>query len=109
MSDTDPPVLLTITASAEQMFPTLKPAQIERAAAHGHPRRVESGEILVEAGAKGAPFFIVKSGRLALVRQSGADEQLVRLLRPGQFTGETNVLSGRPGLVRVRVRDAGEL
>ena len=91
------------------MFPKLKPVQIERAAAHGRPRQVESGEVLVDVGEKSARFFIVKIGQLALVRLSSAGENLVALLGPEQFTGETNLLSGRPGLLRLRVREAGEL
>src|ERR1700733_15347193 len=109
MTDTDSPVPSPITAGVEQIFPTLKPAQILRAAAHGRVRQVESGEVLVEAGEKSARFFIVKTGQLGLVRLSSAGENVVALLRPGQFTGETNMLSGRPGLLRVSVHEAGEL
>src|SRR5260370_34947543 len=110
MVETDPPFQsITIAPAAQRMFPTLNPEQIERAAAHGHVRQVQDGEVLVEAGEKNAPLFIVKAGHLAIVRSPGTDEHLVALLGPGQFTGETSMLSGRPRLARVRVREAGEL
>ena len=108
--DNDPPIQLrTMTPGAERMFPTLKPEQIDRAAAHGHVRQVRGGEILVEAGARNVPFFIVKTGHVAIIRPPGTDEHIVASLGPGQFTGETSMLSGRPVLVRLRMRKAGEL
>ena len=44
-----------------------------------------------------------------IVRPSGANETLVALYGPGQFTGEVNMLSGRPALLRVRASEAGEV
>ena len=96
MSDADRPIQLTSMASAaERMFPTLKPEQIERVAAHGRIRQVQDGEILVEAGAQNTRFFIVRTGRLEIVRPPGTDELIVAGLGPGQFTGETSMLAGR--------------
>ena len=89
------------------MFPALKPEQIQRAGAHGHVRRVQGGEILVEAGLQNTRFFIVKTGQLEIVRPPGTDERFVAPLGPGQFTGETSMLAGRRGLVRIRVSEAG--
>ncbi len=89
------------------MFPALNPEQIQRAGAHGHVRRVQGGEILVEAGLQNTRFFIVKTGQLEIVRPPGTDERFVAPLGPGQFTGETSMLAGRRGLVRIRVSEAG--
>jgi thioredoxin reductase (NADPH) len=91
------------------MFPTLKPDQIERAAAHGHIRPVKDGEVLVEAGTPNTRFFIVKTGQLEIIRPSDTGEHLVTSLGPGQFTGETSMLAGRRAMVRIRAREAGEL
>jgi CRP-like cAMP-binding protein len=96
-------------SETERMFPSLKPHQIERAAAHGKARHVEEGEILLEAGARNAPVFIVKAGQIDLVQPPGTDEHIIGSLGPGQFTGEAGMLSGRPRLVRVRAAQAGEL
>jgi thioredoxin reductase (NADPH) len=98
-----------MASAAERMFPTLSSEQIERASAHGHNRPVQDDEVIVEAGAKNTRFFIVKTGRLEIVRPPGTDEHLVAFLGPGQFTGETSMLAGRRGLVRIRVSQAGEL
>jgi thioredoxin reductase (NADPH) len=91
------------------MFPTLTAAQIARIATHGRVRRVDRGEVLVDAGAQVVPFFVVTAGQLEAVRPSGATEALVAVHGPGQFTGEVNMLSGRPALVRSRATEPGEV
>jgi thioredoxin reductase (NADPH) len=98
-----------MASAAERMFPTLKREQIERAAAHGHIRTVQDGEILVEAGMPNTRFFIIRTGQLEIVRPPGTDERVVVSLGPGQFTGETSMLAGRRAMVRIRVNKAGEL
>jgi thioredoxin reductase (NADPH) len=109
MTETIPSTPLTTDARAGQMFPTLTPAQIARVAAPGAVRPVRSGEVLFEAGDHGIPFFVVKTGRIEMVRPTGATETLVVAHGPGQFTGEVNMLSGRRSLVRARVAEPGEV
>ncbi len=102
-------VPLALTSGVERMFPTLTPEQVERIAAHGHLRQIRPGEVLVQPGDQIVPFFVVKAGGIEIVRPSSASETLVVLYGPGQFTGEVNMLSGRPALLRVRASEAGEL
>src|SRR4029077_3454923 len=103
------PVALTLTSGVERMFPTLTPEQIERIAAHGHVRQIRPGEVLVQPGDQIVPFFVIISGGVEIVRPSSANETLVALYGPGQFTGEVNMLSGRPALLQVRASEAGEV
>ena len=107
MTDTALPLALTLSSGVERMFPTLTPAQIERVAAHGQVRSIRSGEVLIEPGDRVVPFFVITAGRVEVVRPSVGIETLVAVHEPGQFTGEVNMLSGRPALVRSRVREAG--
>jgi thioredoxin reductase (NADPH) len=109
MTDTALPIAPTLASGVERMFPTLTPAQIKRVAVHGRSRSISAGEVLVEAGAHVVPFFVVTTGRVEGVRPSGSTETLVALHGPGQFTGEVNMLSGRPALVRSRAREPGEV
>ena len=109
MTDKALPVTPTLSSGAERMFPTLTPAQVKRIAVHGHVRSIRSGEVLVEAGAHVVPFFVVTAGEVEVVRISGATETLVAAFGPGQFTGEVNMLSGRPALFRSRGSAAGEV
>ena len=109
MTDTALPLALTLSSGAERMFPTLTPAQVKRIAAHGQVRPIRAGELLIEAGARVVPFFVITAGRVEAVRPSGTTETLVAVHGPGQFTGEVSMLSGRPALVRSRVSESGEV
>src|SRR3989441_1735988 len=109
MTDTALPVALTLSSGVERMFPTLAPGQIERIAAHGHVRPIRAGEVLVQPGEQIVPFFVVTAGQVEIVRPSGPTETLVAVYGPGQFTGEVNMLSGRPALLRARASKSGEV
>src|SRR5258705_2729114 len=96
-------------STAERMFPTLTSEQIARVAARGRVRPTRSGEVLFDAGAAGVGFFLVTAGQVELVRQPVGVEELVMTLERGQFTGEVNMLLGRPPLVRARASGAAEV
>src|SRR5439155_9087170 len=51
----------------------------------------------------------IKTGKVEVVQPSGTTERPVALFQPGQFTGEMSTLLGRPILVRVRAKEAGEV
>lgn len=93
----------------DEMFPTLTDAQISRIAAHGHPRHIEQGEVLVEAGEQVTQLFVLTRGQIEAVRVSEQNEDAFAVLRPGMFTGEVSMLSGRRGLVGIRVAESGEV
>jgi thioredoxin reductase (NADPH) len=104
------PNTLPLTSSrAEQIFPILTAAQILRIAEHGNTRVMQRGEVLVEQGDSTVPFFVVVFGEIQIVRPSCASETLVAVHGPGQFTGEVNMLSGRPALFQMRVTEPGEV
>jgi thioredoxin reductase (NADPH) len=109
MPDRKLPVPLTQASGAERMFPTLTPAQIKRTAAHGRVRPIRREEVLIEAGERVVPFFVVLTGQVEIVRPSGSTEELVAVHGAGQFSGEVNMLSGRPALLRARATEAGEV
>lgn len=100
-ANSDPP--------ADHMFPTLTPAQQARVAAHGRVRQVQAGEILVEPDDKSIKSFVVIKGHLNILRTSGDAEEVAAVDAEGMFTGELNMLSGRPGLVRIRAGEASEV
>ncbi len=107
MADRIPEIPLT-GSRADEIFPTLTRIQISRICAHGRARRVQRGDVLMEAGEQLARFFVVITGRIDVVRPTDAAE-LVATFGPGQFTGEINLLSGRRGFVRVLVAEDGEI
>jgi CRP-like cAMP-binding protein len=56
------------------------------------------GAVIVKAGAGGHGLYIVKAGRVRVVR----DGQSIATLGPGQFFGEISVLDGGPRTADVR-------
>jgi thioredoxin reductase (NADPH) len=100
---------VTMSSPVDHVFPTLTPEQVARVAAHGRVRSVQSGEVLASAGEPARSFFVVTGGSVELVRRSADGEEIVAVLRPGRFTGETNLLSGRDALVSLRVLESGEV
>jgi thioredoxin reductase (NADPH) len=94
---------------AEETFPVLTPAQLARVAAHGRRRAMRRGEVLVEVGQPAVPFFVVTAGELQVLRPSAGVATIVAVHRPGQFSGEATMLSGRRAIMETRVTADGEV
>src|SRR6185436_7107517 len=109
MTDRKEPVQPTKGARTELMFPSLTPEQLARVAVHGRRRPTRQGEVLIEVGDRTVPFFVVSSGEVEIIQFSRTGETLIVVHGPGQFTGETNMISGRPSLVQARVSASGEV
>jgi thioredoxin reductase (NADPH) len=92
-----------------QTFPTLKPEQIARIERYGTRRTVRRGELLFDQGSEGISFYVILSGALEIVRPHKGKEDSIVVHRPGQFTGEVNMLTGRRSLARGRVIEDGEV
>ena len=93
----------------EKIFPKLTPEQINRTAAYGLTRSVQSGEVLIEQGETSAPFFVVVTGEVEIVRPFDDRETLVTVHSYGEFTGEVNMLSGRRSIFRARATKPGKV
>jgi thioredoxin reductase (NADPH) len=109
MSDPNINANLTQHEPPEHIFPTLNATQIARILTHGKKRAVQAGEVLVEPGDTKFPFFLVTSGAIEIMRPTCESEDSVAVFQVGQFSGEVGILSGRRSMVRVRMRDAGEV
>src|ERR671910_575270 len=93
----------------EKIFPKLTPEQIDRTAAYGLTRSVQSGEVLIEQGETAVPFFVVITGEVEIVRPFDDRETLVTVHSYREFTGEVNVLSGRRSIFRARATKPGKV
>src|SRR5918994_572722 len=93
----------------EKIFPKLTPEQINRTAAYGLTRSVQSGEVLIEQGETSAPFFVVITGEVEIVRPFDDRETLVTVHSYREFTGEVNMLSGRRSIFRARATKPGKV
>jgi thioredoxin reductase (NADPH) len=107
MPDTHLP--LHSTTATERLFPTLTAAQMARISAHGHRRPVTTGDVLINVGDHEVPFFVVVSGAIQVLRPSGAANTLIVTHRPGEFLGETNMITGRRALAQALVSESGEV
>ena len=87
-------------------FPRLDEAQL--AALDGCPltklKHFRDGEKLFEAGERDCNFFVVKSGEVEIVDDSGEEPKIVTILGPGEFTGEVAQLTGGPAIVSAVAR-----
>jgi thioredoxin reductase (NADPH) len=108
-AETAAPQPLDLGSRAGHLFPTLTAAQVKRVSAHGSPRQLGSGEVLYDSGDRSTTFAVVTGGQIEIVQPSGVGDTVITALRPGQFTGEANMLSGRRSLVRVRATESSEV
>src|SRR5688572_10921451 len=98
-----------MSASNDRIFPVLSAAQLERVVPVGTRRSVRRGDVLVDIGQKAVPLFVVLSGEIEVLMPSEAGEEVIVAHRPGQFTGEGNMITGRRALARLRVSSDGEV
>src|SRR6476659_1804231 len=102
-----------MTDSSERldaMFPRLTAAQMARLLPIGRRRRFAAGEVIYERGAARRAFYVLLDGRVEIASPSPVgEERLTTLHEPGEFTGEVDMISGRPSLVGARALDATEL
>jgi thioredoxin reductase (NADPH) len=89
--------------NTEHIFPTLAPEHIARIAARARERTFADGEMLWEQGDRNRPLFLVTEGAIEVLTGS-SHETLVTVHRPGGFSGDVDLLSGRPVVVRARAR-----
>ncbi len=90
-----------VKAHRDELFPVLTPAQVARIEPFARERRFADGENLWEWGDRGISFFVVLEGEIAILGGAGL---LVTAHGPLEFSGDVDLLSGRPVVVRGRAR-----
>jgi thioredoxin reductase (NADPH) len=93
----------------DELYPKLNNEQIARLSEVGTRRSLPAGEILFDQGTIGRHFYVILRGAIEAVLPSTEGEVHMRLHQPGDFTGELDMLSGRPSLVRARTVDPTEV
>jgi len=90
-------------ARQEQTFPTLSDEMISAVRAFGQEEAPAPGTPLFERGQRTADFFLVLQGNIEIFELDLAGApHLLRLINPGQFTGELYLLNERQALVTAR-------
>ena len=85
----------------ESIFPTLTDAQIAHIAAFAGERRFGDGERVWEQGARNRSLFVVLEGEVVIL---SGESQIVVVHQKGGFSGDVDLLSGRPVVVSGRAR-----
>jgi thioredoxin reductase (NADPH) len=89
-----------INTRADQMFPTLEQAEIDRIRRFGTPRSYRKGEAISRIGELTYNFSIILSGKVEITRRDAAGRRdTIVVHRAGSFMGELAQLAGRPSLV----------
>ncbi len=98
------------TRDRQGAFPRLGDDAMAALAEQGTRRAVDEGEFLFREGDEGYDFFVVVSGRVAIVADVGRpDERVIGVHGPGRFLGELNLLTGEGVYLSARVVGAGEV
>jgi thioredoxin reductase (NADPH) len=92
-------------------FPTLDEAQIHKLASctNAEPRVFHDGEKLFSVGDRNISFFIVKSGDVDIIDESGDQPKTLVVHHPGQFTGDVSHVTGLPVIVSAVARGEVEV
>src|SRR6266566_4953452 len=84
-------------------------SSLARITSHGRRRATSRSEVLVDVGDRVVPCFVVLAGEIQALQVSDGAETLIVSHGPGSFTGEANLISGRPSMARLRVSEPGEV
>ena len=89
-----------MSARREQIFPTLRPAEIDRLQRFGEAVSYEAGARIVKAGDIAPGLVLIRAGKVEITQNDGLDRrETIATHGPGQFLGELAQLSERPALV----------
>ena len=90
----------TLTESLERvpLFSGLDRSELEMLGRMVKEQPYRAGDLIVEVGAGGLGLFIIKEGKVSVVKNG----RVVAELGPGQFFGEIAVLDGGPRTADVR-------
>src|SRR6266480_397114 len=82
-------------------FPILSEEQMAQLGRYAGtpPKKFRTGEALFRAGDRDAKFFVVKSGKIEIVDGTGDQPKTIRVIGPGEFTGDVGHLTGNPKVV----------
>lgn len=90
-------------------FPRLDDAQIAALAEFATRRRFHDGEPLFGVGEQGSEFFVVLSGAVEILEPSSGESRRVTVHEAGEFTGDVDVLTGRPTVASAVARGDTEV
>jgi thioredoxin reductase (NADPH) len=85
-------------------FPRFNDAQMAEVAACGREQALADGAVLIEPGERDFPFFVIRSGEVEISEDSTGAPRTIAVHGPGEFTGDVDMLTGRPALFTARAK-----
>lgn len=73
-----------------------------------HERSYPAGEAIIRQGEPGIGVYIIRSGRVEVLKEIGGREEHVATLGPGELFGEISLLTDRPRTATVKALEATE-
>jgi thioredoxin reductase (NADPH) len=93
----------------DEAFPRLSDDLIAPLDAVGVRRPLTAGEILFNAGDRDSAFYVVLSGRVAIIDAYGTKkERVLGVHEAHRFVGELSLVTGQPTYTTAVVRESGE-
>jgi thioredoxin reductase (NADPH) len=80
-------------------FPKLDDVQITALGKFATLKQFQAGETLFAAGERDFKFFIVETGEVEIIEHSSGQEKIVTVHESREFTGDVDMLTGRPTVV----------
>src|SRR5579871_6901087 len=87
----------------EIAFPKLTIAEIAHIKTMATPCEYADGQVVFSAGTRNVDFYVVESGGVE-IRNPSDDNRLIVVHDPGQFSGDIDLLTGRPVIVTATAR-----
>jgi len=84
------------------LFPNLSEAQLQQLAEQGREVELAAGDIIFAQGDPTYHFYVVLEGQIRVTKKVGAEEKLLTIHEPGQFTGDISILTGQPSIATAR-------
>jgi thioredoxin reductase (NADPH) len=87
-------------------FPTLDDAQLSALERCGGAtlKKYSDGQTLIKAGDRDVRFYVVTSGEIEILDESGDAPKTLAVLKRGEFTGDVAHLTGGPSLITAIAR-----
>jgi thioredoxin reductase (NADPH) len=104
-----PDPALAETPDPHGAFPRLSEEQVAALSNVGEPRRVDEGDVLYREGDGKSGFFVILSGKVAVVEDSEEGVQVVGVHGAGRFLGELGLITGQAVFVTAVVHEPGEV
>jgi thioredoxin reductase (NADPH) len=95
----------TVSAAEETAFPQLTPGEIAVIKPLATLHDYEDGDFLFQAGQAEIDFYVIESGKVEILNPADGNRVIVTH-EPGQFSGDIDLLTGRPVIVTAVARGA---